>query len=79
MNPIAQRTLPKLLEDAHAAAERLSLSSRSWSTFMPNRAALEEAANVVEGLRRTICELQPHAEQLNHRAARDAARTRFDN
>jgi hypothetical protein len=64
MNAIAQRSLPKLLEDAHAAAERLSIATRSWSTFLPNVVALEEVSNVAEGLRRTLLELRPHAAQL---------------
>lgn len=64
MNAIAQRSLPKLLEDAHAASQRLSIATRSWPTFLPNVAALDEALNAAEGLRRTLCELRPHAAQL---------------
>jgi hypothetical protein len=64
MNAIAQRSLPTLLEDAHAAARRLSIATRSWPTFQPDRAALEEASNTAEGLRKTLLELRPHAEAL---------------
>jgi hypothetical protein len=62
MNPIAQRSLPKL--DAHAAAQRLSIATRSWPTFRPNTAALDEALNAAEGLKRTLNELRPHATEL---------------
>jgi hypothetical protein len=53
-----------LLSDAHAAAQRLSIATRSWPTFQPDRAALEEASNVAEGLRKTLLELRPHADAL---------------
>jgi hypothetical protein len=64
MNAIAQRSLPRLLEDAHAAAQRLSIATRSWPTFLPSVPALDEALNSTEGLRRTLLELRPHAEEL---------------
>jgi hypothetical protein len=65
MNAIAQRSLPKLLEDAHSAAQRLSIATRSWPTSLPNGAALDEALNAAEGLKRTLNELRPHEVELN--------------
>jgi len=70
MNAITQRNLPQLLNDAHAAAQRLSIATRSWPTFLPGTPALDEAANVVEGLRRTLCELRPHSAELHQRSPR---------
>jgi hypothetical protein len=64
MNATAHRNLPTLLADVHAAAQRLSIATRSWPTFLPNVAALEEATNTAEGLRKTLLELRPHAEAL---------------
>jgi hypothetical protein len=55
-----QRNLPQLLTDAQAAAQRLSIATRSWPAFMPRNAALEECAALVEGLRLTLAELRPH-------------------
>lgn len=60
---VRQRTQVELLNDAQAAAQRLSIASRSWPDFPPGRAALDEASNCVEGLRRTICELRAVREQ----------------
>lgn len=54
------RNLPQLLEDAQQAAQRLSIATRSWPTFMPNAGALEEVQNTIEGLRHTLAELRPH-------------------
>ena len=54
------RNLPQLLSDAQQAAQRLSVATRSWPTFMPNGPALEEALNTLEGLRHTLAELRPH-------------------
>jgi hypothetical protein len=59
----SQRSLSSLLEDAQAAAQRLSIATRSWPTFMPSRAALDEAGNTLEGLRITLAELQGHTTQ----------------
>jgi hypothetical protein len=64
MNAIASRSLPQVLHDAHAAAERLAVATRSWSVFEPSTVALEEVSNVAEGFRRTLLELRPHAAQL---------------
>ena len=54
------RNLPQLLNDAQQAAQRLSTATRSWPTFMPSEAALDEISNTTEGLRLTICELRAH-------------------
>lgn len=63
MNAVRQRTQAELLGDAQAAAQRLSIASRSWPSFPPGRAALDEAANTLEGLRRTVGELRAIREQ----------------
>jgi hypothetical protein len=60
----AQRSLPQLLDDANAGVQRLSLTTRGWSTFMPNVAAVDEVLNSLEGLRRTVLELRPHSASL---------------
>jgi hypothetical protein len=39
------------------------VASRSWPNFPPSRAALDEANNTLEGLRRTIGELRALREQ----------------
>jgi len=64
VNSITPRSLPKLLEDAHACATRLSIATRSWPVFLPNTAAVDEALNAAEGLKRTLNELRPHAAEL---------------
>lgn len=63
MNTVRQRTQAELLGDAQQAAQRLSVASRSWPHFPPGRAALDEAANTLEGLRRTVSELRAMREQ----------------
>lgn len=64
MNAMPQRSLPKLLEDATSGAQRLSIATRSWPAFLPNVAAVDEALNCIEGLRRTVLELRPHSATL---------------
>ena len=55
-----RRALPQLLSDAQAAAQRLSIATRSWPASMPRNAALDECAALIEGLKQTIAELRPH-------------------
>jgi hypothetical protein len=68
MNTMSARNLPQLLADAQAAAQRASIATRSWPAFMPSTPAVDELANTVEGLRRTLCELRPHTLTLRSEA-----------
>lgn len=63
---VRQRSHAELLGDAQAAAQRLSVASRSWPNFPPGRAALDEAANCCEGLRRTIGELRAFEQEVGY-------------
>jgi hypothetical protein len=58
--PCSRRLRVELLMalDAHAAAARLSVATRSWATVPPNASELENAGLAAEELRAIIAELQ---------------------
>ncbi len=49
------------LDDLHAAARRLESITSTWRTFGVRPSTLTDAANLVEGLRRSIAELREAA------------------
>lgn len=51
------RTDDEVIRDIQTAAQRLSIATRSWSTLMPSRTALDEAQNAVAGLQRAMVDL----------------------
>ncbi len=57
---LAGKTLPihRRLQGLHDGAGRLETATRSWPTFAPRPAALDEALNLVEGLRRELLALR---------------------
>lgn len=58
-----RRSHDELLADAQTGAQRLSVASRSWRSFPPGPAAIDEASNCVERLRQTLSELRAHSEE----------------
>jgi hypothetical protein len=51
MRAYRKRSRTELVRDAHAAAARLSIATRSWGTSPPSRAALADALRTADGLR----------------------------
>lgn len=51
------RTHDELIADITAAAQRLSIATRSWTTFAPSNAAIDAAQMTAEGLRLALNEL----------------------
>jgi hypothetical protein len=68
VNAVSPRNLPQLLADAQAAGQRAAIATRSWPAFMPSTPAVDELANTIEGLKRTLCELRPHTMTLRSEA-----------
>jgi hypothetical protein len=56
------RTNAAVVADVQAAAQRLSIATRSWSTVEPPRAAIDEAIATCHGLRRVLAELHGRVE-----------------
>ena len=69
MRAYRQRARAELARDAHAAAARLSIATRSWATVPPAVPALADAALTAEGLRATIAELRATSNTLVERHA----------
>ena len=57
------RSDAEVIRDVQAAAQRLSIATRSWSTAAPNRAAIDEALSTAHGLQRALADLRGRAEQ----------------
>ena len=51
------RTNAAVVADVQAAAQRLSIATRSWSTVEPTRAAIDETIATAHGLQRALAEL----------------------
>jgi hypothetical protein len=58
MREYRQRTRDELARDAHSAAARLSIATRSWGTALPGEKALSEATFLAEGLGQALYELR---------------------
>jgi hypothetical protein len=56
------RTDAEVINDIQAAAQRLSVATRSWSTIQPQRAAIDEALSTCLGLSRVLAELHGRVE-----------------
>lgn len=52
------RTSQELIADAAAAAQRLSIATRSWATQRPAGVAIDEALRTAEGLRLALIEMR---------------------
>jgi len=53
-----QRSQAELVAEVQAAAQRLSVATRSWSTVTPAQAAIDEALTTAAGLQRSLAEYQ---------------------
>lgn len=62
MNAQRDRSLNELLADITAAAQRVSIATRSWPTFLPKPTALDEVAGTLTGLQRSVAELRHRTE-----------------
>lgn len=60
LRELAGKSAPvhRRLQGVHEGAARLETATRSWPAFAPRPAAVDEALNLVEGLRRELLELR---------------------
>lgn len=52
------RSLNAVLADIAAGAQRVSIATRSWPSFLPRVAALDEVQATLTGLQRSVAELR---------------------
>jgi hypothetical protein len=63
------RPLPVILREIDAATAALATATRSWSTFLPRPAALDDVQSTIHGLNRLCAELRPHVDGGGNEAA----------
>lgn len=52
-----QRTMNAVLTEITQGAQRVSIATRSWPTFLPKSASLDEVQSTLTGLQRSVAEL----------------------
>lgn len=52
------RSINAVLADITAGAQRVSIATRSWPSFLPRVAALDEVQATLTGLQRSVAELR---------------------
>jgi len=63
MSAALHRSIPNLIADAKAAAERIALVTRSWPINTPQRAAIDEVSATCHGLMRCLADLHGRVPQ----------------
>jgi hypothetical protein len=61
------RAVDTIVREVQDAARHLAVSTRSWSTIQPGRAAIDAALSTCTGLQRSLAEL--HAQTERERVA----------
>ena len=57
------RDIDTVVREVQDAARQLAVSTRSWSTIAPERAAVDAALSTCVGLQRSLAELRARAEK----------------